>query len=806
MVYCARNNSRKKRKDVYSWIKIIVVLIIMVTCRSAAAQIGQANIEETQAVIKIMEIQDEVISEEVHPEKGYKFVGIQVLIDNTEGVTAIEVYSRDFALKDAEGYWYNAQSRMGVIEPALQSTDVEAGDVMRGWIYFEVPATGDVSRMRLRYGESTSKSAWIPLSENVDSPGEFLRDDLGSQELAHAKIANTETIVRITAVKNLIELDEGNFIQVEKDKKYVGIEMLIDNTRSTVPFENANLINFRLKDAEGYEYGSGTTMGVVEKLALPLSDIEAGEFVKGWYYFKVPITSDITSMKVRYDHVVNKSAWMSLSGDSATPGERSGTEGPPGSVSAKIQDTNTVVRVTNLKDAITSENQRVQPEEGQKFIGIDVIIDNTRGTERITVYPNNFMLKDADGFEYSSNRPVMLREEPELLTDNIEVGDFIRGWIYFQVPVSVDMDTARLRYDDSPKKSDWIALSEVSERDESSSSRHEDELPSKEITQSLVKPEQGEPEESTQQIVIATPQTDVTPTSTKTPLAEATPKAEPTPLPGPDNGGETPIIENPSVQLFLRFLGLLLLMMVVPMVIHHMFKVPHASLKNGILGGVAVLTYSIRHFSTVLAESPAVKHTGSYIADVFFLSVLLYSLLIGLHYERRVAWSKKKKVAINLLIFTIISLSVLLYDKFYANVMPFFPVIYSGIGILFLYCLITIVFGTSVVPHKTQSLLFSKITPGEDAAPLAFDDIVEYASDIVANEEFYKQYNISPREQEVLLLLLQGKSNNEIGETLYVSRNTIKTHIRNIYAKLGVNNRYELIYMLKQANQSPSSE
>ena len=111
-----------------------------------------------------------------------------------------------------------------------------------------------------------------------------------------------------------------------------------------------------------------------------------------------------------------------------------------------------------------------------------------------------------------------------------------------------------------------------------------------------------------------------------------------------------------------------------------------------------------------------------------------------------------------------------------------------------------------IVACRTQPVLFSKVTPGEDDAPLAFDNIVEYASDIVTNEEFYKQYNISPREQEVLLLLLQGKSNNEIGETLYVSRNTIKTHIRNIYTKLGVNNRYELIYMLKQANQPPSSE
>ena len=49
--------------------------------------------------------------------------------------------------------------------------------------------------------------------------------------------------------------------------------------------------------------------------------------------------------------------------------------------------------------------------------------------------------------------------------------------------------------------------------------------------------------------------------------------------------------------------------------------------------------------------------------------------------------------------------------------------------------------------------------------------------------------SITEREQEVLFLLSQGYSNREIAEQLFVCESTIKTHLSNIYKKLGVNNR-----------------
>lgn len=48
---------------------------------------------------------------------------------------------------------------------------------------------------------------------------------------------------------------------------------------------------------------------------------------------------------------------------------------------------------------------------------------------------------------------------------------------------------------------------------------------------------------------------------------------------------------------------------------------------------------------------------------------------------------------------------------------------------------------------------------------------------------------LSKREMDVLKLIVEGKSNNEIGEKLYLSTNTIKTHVRGIMNKLAVDDR-----------------
>ena len=66
------------------------------------------------------------------------------------------------------------------------------------------------------------------------------------------------------------------------------------------------------------------------------------------------------------------------------------------------------------------------------------------------------------------------------------------------------------------------------------------------------------------------------------------------------------------------------------------------------------------------------------------------------------------------------------------------------------------------------------------------------------NEIEFKRLGISKRELEVLELMTQGFSNQEIADKLFVSLNTVKTHSSNLFNKLDVKRRTQAIQRAKE--------
>ena len=67
-------------------------------------------------------------------------------------------------------------------------------------------------------------------------------------------------------------------------------------------------------------------------------------------------------------------------------------------------------------------------------------------------------------------------------------------------------------------------------------------------------------------------------------------------------------------------------------------------------------------------------------------------------------------------------------------------------------------------------------------------DSFERACERIASESA-----LSKREAEVLPLALRGRTSERIAQELFISKNTVDTHMRRIYAKCGVTSRQELI-------------
>ena len=62
------------------------------------------------------------------------------------------------------------------------------------------------------------------------------------------------------------------------------------------------------------------------------------------------------------------------------------------------------------------------------------------------------------------------------------------------------------------------------------------------------------------------------------------------------------------------------------------------------------------------------------------------------------------------------------------------------------------------------------------------------------------EFELTPREREILGLMVSGKTNKQIAESLTLSLGTVRFHISNILSKMGVSNRTEAVSLALQNN------
>ncbi|KAA0548808.1 response regulator transcription factor [Bacillus sp. BGMRC 2118] len=102
--------------------------------------------------------------------------------------------------------------------------------------------------------------------------------------------------------------------------------------------------------------------------------------------------------------------------------------------------------------------------------------------------------------------------------------------------------------------------------------------------------------------------------------------------------------------------------------------------------------------------------------------------------------------------------------------------------------------GSTRIPYYKLEQVDSRLEPVENQSfHFNCEDVIREMRDLTS------------REKEVAILIAGGLQNTEIAEKLFITQNTLKNHITNIFRKLNVTDRLQLItiiYKLKMENQA----
>ena len=106
------------------------------------------------------------------------------------------------------------------------------------------------------------------------------------------------------------------------------------------------------------------------------------------------------------------------------------------------------------------------------------------------------------------------------------------------------------------------------------------------------------------------------------------------------------------------------------------------------------------------------------------------------------------------------------------------------------------------INHMDDSITTHQVTLGVTLGSTPTEADVRVAEDFGLKQRadtMKTRYGFSDRETEVLTMLAKARDAKYISDTLYISQNTVKAHIYNIYHKAGVHTRQELIDLFEES-------
>ncbi len=171
--------------------------------------------------------------------------------------------------------------------------------------------------------------------------------------------------------------------------------------------------------------------------------------------------------------------------------------------------------------------------------------------------------------------------------------------------------------------------------------------------------------------------------------------------------------------------------------------------------------------------------SGYQVLSAWYLLSFTYAIILGFTSLRQAWITHKRNFILGLLIFALFGYieSLLTFSQ--------------NLRTAFVSLMVEYEFLFSSIPYTLYGIFviyyFLNYSP---PTPIGVDSL---------SASFLSAYGITDREREIIEKVIEGKSNATIASELFISLATVKTHLHNIYTKIGVESRFDLLAKIRSA-------
>jgi DNA-binding CsgD family transcriptional regulator len=234
-----------------------------------------------------------------------------------------------------------------------------------------------------------------------------------------------------------------------------------------------------------------------------------------------------------------------------------------------------------------------------------------------------------------------------------------------------------------------------------------------------------------------------------------------------------------------------LIFAVVPHFFHALFEI-EAGWRNVLFNGLAVAAFVGSYVPFFVAgdipsQMTVIRFLLGKVYFIVVVSVVLYVVILSVLQLKRLVDPRIRKVLLSAVIMIVVFIPGFVADANYYQLQVVRHLLPFGLSFTSLFYLVWNILSIYYAFHFIVS-----------PPPVSSEEVPPTVDPAELPAAFIRAFRLTPRETEVMKLLVRGVSNKEIAAAIRVKVGTVKNHVSNTYEKTGCTNRVELINLIQK--------